>query len=120
MYLPFGFFGKGLKERPQTTQRRHNPEKTLIAPLQLLGSIWSSETSRVEFKFEFVIEVTVVFDNSPSSTLVLDENWIRRNEAMGAKTKVPAPDPAIQKNKKINQRILTKTFFLIITKNSQV
>ena len=52
------------------------------------------------FKFEFVIEVTVVFDNSPSSTVVLDENWIRRNEAMGAKTKVPAPDPAIQKNKK--------------------
>ena len=99
MYLPFGFFGKGLKERPQITQRRHNPEKTLIAPLQLLGSIWSSETSRVEFKFEFVIEVTVVFDNSPSSTVVLDENWIRRNEAKGAKIKVPAPDPAIQKNK---------------------
>lgn len=61
-----------------------------------------------------------MFDNSPSSTVVLDENWIRRNEAMGAKTKVPAPDPEIQKNKKNNQRILTKTFFLIITKNSQV
>ena len=72
------------------------------------------------FKFEFVIEVTVVFDNSPSSTVVLDENWIRRNEAMGAKTKVPAPDPAIQKNKKnIIKEFLPKPF-LLTPKNSQV
>ena len=60
-----------------------------------------------------------MFDNSPSSTVVLDENWIRRNEAMGAKTKVPAPDPAIQKNKKIKSNNSYQHFFLFTTKNSQ-